>query len=156
MIFTSNSEIMPASGGFSLSVCAGLCAALASVNSKLALDQNGTTIKLAVPCNWLSKQNCFFMVIVLRCVCVILMLVFNAAMWALFVRALNRCSSTVEAAAVNSVSNFFFTAVFGKLLFGEVLALLWWLGASVILFGLVMINYGSSDQVTQQTDKKDR
>ena len=126
MIFTSNSEIMPASGGFSLSVCAGLCAALASVNSKLALDQNGTTIKLAVPCNWLSKQNCFFvrvcislgsfylslsmqMVIVLRCVCVILMLVFNAAMWALFVRALNRCSSTVEAAAVNSVSNFFFT-----------------------------------------------
>ena len=60
MIFTSNSEIMPASGGFSLSVCAGLCAALASVSSKLALDQNGTTIKLAVPCNWLSKQNCFF------------------------------------------------------------------------------------------------
>ena len=47
-------------------------------------------------------------------------------------------------------------AVFGKLLFGEVLALLWWLGASVILFGLVMINYGSSDQVKQQTDKKDR
>ena len=34
---------------------------------------------------------------------------FNAVMWALFVRALNRCSSTVEAAAVNSASNFFFT-----------------------------------------------
>ena len=49
-----------AGGGFPLAVCAGLCAALASVSSKLALDQSGTTIKLAVPCNWLSKQNCFF------------------------------------------------------------------------------------------------
>lgn len=47
-------------------------------------------------------------------------------------------------------------ALFGKLLFGEALALLWWLGASVILFGLVMINYGSAEQSTEQTDKKER
>lgn len=48
-------------------------------------------------------------VILLRCVCVILMLTFNAVMWALFVRALQYCSSTVEVAAVNTASNFFFT-----------------------------------------------
>ncbi len=47
-------------GGFSLSVCAGLCAALASVSSKLALEQSGVTIRQAVPCSWLSKQQCFF------------------------------------------------------------------------------------------------
>ena len=47
-------------------------------------------------------------------------------------------------------------ALFGKLLFGEVLALLWWLGASVTLFGLVMINDGSSDKTSEQNDKKER
>jgi drug/metabolite transporter (DMT)-like permease len=37
----------------------------------------------------------------------------------------------------------FSQALFGKLLFGEALALLWWLGASLIIFGLVFLNYTS-------------
>ncbi len=55
-----NFEIEIMAGGFSLSVCAGLCAALASVSSKLALEQSGATLRLVVPCTWLSKQQCFF------------------------------------------------------------------------------------------------
>lgn len=39
--------------------------------------------------------------------------------------------------------NIFLQAVFGKLLFGEALALMWWLGASLIIFGLVFLNYSS-------------
>ena len=57
---------------------------------------------------------------------------------------------------IGALSLLILQALFGKLLFGEVLALLWWLGASVILFGLVMINYGSSDKTSDQNDKKER
>lgn len=47
--------------GFSLALCAGLCAALASVSSKLALEQDSKTLKfaLALPCSWLTQQQCF-------------------------------------------------------------------------------------------------
>ena len=33
-------------------------------------------------------------------------------------------------------------AVFGMVLFGEVLSLMWWLGASLIVAGLVLIQQG--------------
>ena len=48
-------------------------------------------------------------VLVLRVICFILLLLSNAVMWTLFVRALQGCTSTVEAAVANSGSNFIFT-----------------------------------------------
>lgn len=47
-------------------------------------------------------------------------------------------------------------AVFGMVLFGESLALLWWLGASLIILGLLLLNYASqqSELATDESDKK--
>jgi drug/metabolite transporter (DMT)-like permease len=49
-----------------------------------------------------------------------------------------------------------FEAIFGMLLFGESLALLWWLGASLIILGLLLLNYASqqSERATDESDKK--
>ena len=48
------------------------------------------------------------------------------------------------------------SAVFGMVLFGESLALLWWLGASLIILGLLLLNYASqqSELATDESDKK--
>ena len=46
-------------------------------------------------------------------------------------------------------------ALFGKLLFGEALALLWWLGASLIIFGLIFLNYSSKLEQEKEAVKID-
>ncbi len=46
-------------------------------------------------------------------------------------------------------------ALLGKLLFGEALALLWWLGASLILFGLIFLNHAASEQERAAVLKRD-
>lgn len=47
--------------------------------------------------------------IVIRGLCVVLMLLFNAFMWNTFVKALQKSRSTMEAIVVNTASNFFCT-----------------------------------------------
>ncbi len=44
--------------GFLLSVAAGTCASLASVSSKLALEEGGRTLRYVVPCSRLSELQC--------------------------------------------------------------------------------------------------
>ena len=44
--------------GFMLAVVAGTCASLASVSSKLALEEGGKTLKYVVPCAWMTKVQC--------------------------------------------------------------------------------------------------
>lgn len=47
--------------GVPLAVCAGLFAALASVSSKLALEQDGRTIRLLpLPCGYVSALTCTY------------------------------------------------------------------------------------------------
>lgn len=48
-------------------------------------------------------------VLLLRIGCFFLLLLSNALMWTLFVKALQGCGSTVEAAVANSASNFICT-----------------------------------------------
>ena len=43
--------------GFSLAVCAGLCASLASVSSKLAFEEGGSTISYFI-CTLLVEELC--------------------------------------------------------------------------------------------------
>ena len=118
---------MSASAGFMLAVLAGTCASLASVSSKLALEGEGKTLRYVVPCGWMTELQCINVraqfgawrwyigqllaqvLIVIRSLCIILMLVFNAVMWNVFVKALQKSSSTVQATVINSASNFFCT-----------------------------------------------
>ena len=86
-------------------------------------------------------------------------LIFNAIMWGLFTRALTLASSTVRVSVINTSANFMLTAVLGLLIFRETLpgknmshlstrdrnahpdevAGLWWLGASFLVAGSVII-----------------
>ena len=129
------------SSAFFLAVFAGTCASLASVSSKLALEEGGKTLRYVVPCSRLSDHSCtnvgprfvvvFYyhdgirsflsifclclqVLIVVRSLFVILMLLFNALMWNTFVKALQKSRSTVEATVVNSASNFFCTVSFNE------------------------------------------
>lgn len=49
---------MSAVSGFVLACLAGSCASLASVSSKLALEEGGKTLRYLVPCAWLTDLHC--------------------------------------------------------------------------------------------------
>lgn len=46
--------------GFALAILAGICASLASVSSKLALEEGGKTLRHVVPCAWMTELQCFY------------------------------------------------------------------------------------------------
>lgn len=60
-------------------------------------------------------------------------------MWGLFTRALTLASSTVRVSIINTSANFIVTAVLSFLIFDESLSGLWWLGASLLVAGSVII-----------------
>jgi hypothetical protein len=60
-------------------------------------------------------------------------------MWGLFTRALTLASSTVRVSIINTSANFIVTAVLGALVFSEKLPGQWWLGASMLVAGSVII-----------------
>lgn len=139
--------------GLSLAVAAGFCAALASVFSKLAFEEEGATLR-HITCSVLAESVCLSAVLLLRVLCFLLLLLSNAVMWTLFVRALQGCGSTVEAAVANSGSNFIFTALFGVFLFGEAVTQLWWFGVSLVVVGLVIMQHGANTNNTSNSDTK--
>ncbi len=74
-------------------------------------------------------------------------------------------STSLSATVVNTSLNYFFTvsfpsyslivkALFGLLIFGESLPIGWWMGASLILIGLFLINKGTPEVVGES--KKDK
>lgn len=123
--------------GFPLALVAGFFAAVASVFSKLAFEEEGVTLRYYA-CLVLMEELCTSVsvtvfclthclgqqaimmelllclvytqvVLILRIGCFFLLLLSNALMWTLFVKALQGCGSTVEAAVANSASNFICT-----------------------------------------------
>lgn len=60
-------------------------------------------------------------------------------MWGLFTRALTLASSTVRVSVINTSCNFMLTAILGLIIFRETLPGLWWLGASFLVAGSVII-----------------
>ena len=74
-------------------------------------------------------------------------LAFNALMWTLFTMALTRAASTTRVSLINTSFNFLLTAVSGWLVFGEKLPPLWWVGASGLVVGNVVIGRRSDSGV---------
>jgi hypothetical protein len=66
-------------------------------------------------------------------------------MWGLFTKALTLASSTVRVSVINTSANFMITAVLGALIFSESLPGLWWLGASFLVAGSVIIGRREED-----------
>ncbi|KAL9976047.1 hypothetical protein ACROYT_G013281 [Oculina patagonica] len=136
--------------GFVHAVSAGFCAALASTCAKLAMSPE---IQRKFWCDFLLQSlldgdtlssACQTIVIIARVSSFLLVFFFNALMWTLFVKSLRGSSSSATATVTNTGSNFICTALLGFLLFGEALSARWWLGTSLILTGLVLIQYNSA------------
>lgn len=71
-------------------------------------------------------------------------LIFNGVMWGLFTQALARGNSTTQVSIMNTSANFVITAFAGFLIFSESLPPLWWVGATLLVAGNVII--GSQDE----------
>lgn len=76
-------------------------------------------------------------------------LLFNAIMWGLFTRALTLASSTVRVSVINTSANFMITAILSALIFSESLPGLWWLGATMLVAGSVIIG------MREESEKKE-
>ncbi|KAK2189000.1 hypothetical protein NP493_118g04026 [Ridgeia piscesae] len=146
-----------------LAVGAGFCAALASVCAKLAMspeiilhlcyqmlgsDNKQTTSETA------TSHICDLMLVYVRFTFFGLIFLFNALMWTVFVKSLQTCSSSLEATVTNTAANFFFTAVIGWGFFHESLSLLWWIGSSLTITGLVLIHRGMAKEKCREAEKK--
>ncbi|XP_072024220.1 transmembrane protein 42-like [Amphiura filiformis] len=145
------------SAGFTLSICAGLCAALASCVAKLAMsgEEIQSMCQEIIQNDLLLLWDCTKISYVLRAISFLSMFLFNGLMWTLFVKSLQYCQSSVQATITNSSANFFFTALFGRFLFGEMLSMKWWCGASLIILGLLLIHKGSGgEEGTAKHDAK--
>lgn len=60
-------------------------------------------------------------------------------MWTLFTQALARGHSTTQVSIMNTSTNFVITALLGLAIFSESLPPLWWVGASLLVAGNVII-----------------
>ncbi|KAK7066569.1 Transmembrane protein 42 [Halocaridina rubra] len=70
-----------------------------------------------------------------------LMVGINCVMWTTFTKALRFSATSLEATITNTAANFFFTAILGQVLFGEVVRCLWWMGTVLIISGLMLMHH---------------
>jgi drug/metabolite transporter (DMT)-like permease len=82
-------------------------------------------------------------------------------MWTIYTRALARAPSAIQANVLNTAANFVCAALAGVALFGEKLDRLWWIGASLLIAGTVIIgkrnsegNTGDEVEAKNSIDKK--
>ncbi|XP_057689994.1 transmembrane protein 42-like [Corythoichthys intestinalis] len=115
----------------------------ATVSGTSGAQHDGPTV-----CSWLH--------IPLRLMCMGLMFLCNAVMWTFFSKALRYSSSSAMATATTSAGNFIFSAILGKLIFGESQAGLYWLGIFLTLCGMVVL-HGSrpKEDLPQEEGKTD-
>uniref|UniRef100_A0A8D2IW89 Transmembrane protein 42 n=2 Tax=Varanus komodoensis TaxID=61221 RepID=A0A8D2IW89_VARKO len=92
----------------------------------------------------------------LRVGCGGLVLAWNAIMWTFFAKALRYSSSSATATVTSTASNFVSSAVLGKLLFGESHALLWWIGISITLLGLLLLHTAPPTQPGEEKHLKEK
>lgn len=156
--------------GQSLATAAGICAALASIFAKLAMASHAVVdlchggLQTALNSSWsivnyiyiptLEENSvtefCSSASLVIRLLCFGLVFASNAVMWTLFVRSLQSTLSVV-ATVTSTASNFFFSGISGYIIFGEVLPVMWWFGAGLILLGLLLMNLFSSSHVSEKS-----
>jgi len=125
-----------------LSVLSGLCAALNGLFAKLVTDgmSRGLAEKVAaclgvVPGGWGEDTTEG----TVRVMFFLLNVAFNAIMWGMFTAALTRGPSATKVSVVNTSSNFMLTALLGSLIFSERLPPQWFLGATCLIIGNVII-----------------
>uniref|UniRef100_A0A2D4KW31 Uncharacterized protein n=1 Tax=Micrurus paraensis TaxID=1970185 RepID=A0A2D4KW31_9SAUR len=136
---------MPLALGATCAIAAGLLGALAASSAKLALGDDYLRIDCqAVLGEEITGEACVWVSIILRIVCGGLVFLCNAIMWTFFAKALRHSSSSATVTVTSTASNFIFSAFLGRLLFGEIDDLLWWIGISISLLGLLLLHTAPS------------
>ncbi|KAK3677996.1 hypothetical protein LTR78_002091 [Recurvomyces mirabilis] len=120
-------------------MASGGCAALNGVFAKLTTTQLTTTWATGISHLFGFNEPSRIVEFLVRGFFFLMNLAFNAVMWGLFTRALTLATSTVRVSVINTSANFMITAVLGALIFRESLPGLWWLGASFLVAGSVII-----------------
>ncbi|XP_043920603.1 transmembrane protein 42 [Protopterus annectens] len=150
--------------GTAFSVVAGLFGALASSSAKLAVGADYVThgCKVFVEL-WLANPHliaqaavCSWLPVLLRLGCGGMVITFNAVMWTFFAKALRYSASSARATVTSAASNYISSAILGKALFGESHALLWWVGISLILCGLLLLHTATSRADLGDTERKEK
>ncbi|ORZ22988.1 hypothetical protein BCR42DRAFT_403736 [Absidia repens] len=135
----------------------GFFAALSSVFAKLFTDD-----RTAVIVNFLSDYfsdyytflpaDTHIVLLIIRSICFALIFGCNSLMWTLFTKALHDAPSSIQVTIVNGAMNLTTSAILGYLVFQEPLILRWWIGASFMLAGTILV---SQSQKRLETKKKD-
>ncbi|KAF2152452.1 hypothetical protein K461DRAFT_321449 [Myriangium duriaei CBS 260.36] len=121
-------------------IASGACAAINGTFAKLTTTSltgsiaNFLATLLHVPDSWTHIFE-----IVVRAGFFGLNLLFDALMWGLFTRALTLAKSTVHVSVLNTGTNFMVAAGAGWAVFGERLPPMWFLGASLLIAGCLLI-----------------
>ncbi|KAI7786290.1 hypothetical protein LA080_004111 [Diaporthe eres] len=127
-----------------LAVASGACAAFNGVFAKLTTGDATVSFAQGIAGFFHLDSAESFVEYIVRAVFFGLNLLFNGVMWALFTKALARGNSTTQVSIMNTSSNFFITAILGLMIFSEDLPPLWWVGATFLVAGNVII--GSKDE----------
>ncbi|KAJ9074022.1 hypothetical protein DSO57_1010325 [Entomophthora muscae] len=130
------------------SILSGTYASLASVLGKLSTDPrtfdyfhrafslfSGRVSSLEIS-NTLGPK----LASVIRVCLFVAMFVANGLMWTNYTRALDSSVNSIRVVVLNNAVNMLMTAFFGYFLFDEAFSLLWWLGASFVVAGTVVIS----------------
>ncbi|KAK4303999.1 hypothetical protein Pmani_024032 [Petrolisthes manimaculis] len=136
-------------------VISGILAALASLCGKYAMasseaqDLCEASLLLLYNEEIITRQNqidviCGQYLVLLRLLFFALMVGVNCLMWTTFTKALRFSTTSLEATITNTAANFFFTAILGQVLFGEVVTSLWWMGTVLIICGLLLMHHASN------------
>ncbi|KAG6366868.1 hypothetical protein INS49_001049 [Diaporthe citri] len=127
-----------------LAVASGACASFNGVFAKLTTGDATVSFAQGIAGFFHLDSVEGFVEYIVRAVFFGLNLLFNGVMWALFTKALARGNSTTQVSIMNTSSNFFITALLGLVIFSEDLPPLWWVGATFLVAGNVII--GSKDE----------
>ncbi|RMY65142.1 hypothetical protein D0863_09324 [Hortaea werneckii] len=143
------SEMSQKSGWLFYAIASGGCAALNGVFAKLTTTQLTTTWATHVSRVFGLDEPSHITDMLVRGLFFLLNLAFNAVMWGLFTRALTLATSTVRVSVINTSANFMVTAILGAMVFKESLPGTWWLGASFLVAGSVII--GRRDEAQKES-----
>ncbi|KAM7036055.1 transmembrane protein 42 [Passerculus sandwichensis] len=133
---------MRAGAGAAAAAAAGGLGAAAAAAAKLALGPGEEAAGGALS-------------MLLRLSCVGLVFVCNAVMWTVFTKALRLSSSSAAASVTTTASNFIFSAILGRLLFGETWTPLWWVGLAMTVCGLMLLHMAAPQLVPVPAEKKE-
>ncbi|KAK3182385.1 hypothetical protein K4F52_006388 [Lecanicillium sp. MT-2017a] len=137
-------------------IASGACAAFNGAFAKLTTTELTTSLSDKIAGAFGLSEFEKPVEYVVRAMFFVLNLVFNGVMWSLFTTALSRGTSATQVSIMNTSTNFIVTAMLGIAIFSEKLPPLWWLGASLLVVGnVIMGRKNEGEEETAQTEEEE-